>query len=94
MKISITYEIDDHIRFKAPRGGGKFIVIVGTIQDITQRFDEENDMSQTVFAVNVNETLYNIAYVQILGIAVDDDHHHDYELRCTTCGDWSSNPNE
>lgn len=86
MKITLAFEIGDRVLVKVPSGPMKFTEIVGTIEDITQPFDETNDLSSTIFVLNVNETLYNISRTQILRIATDDDHIHDYQLHCTTCG--------
>jgi hypothetical protein len=94
VRVALTFEIGDKVFCKVPSGPLKFNNMVGVIEDITQRWDEENDMSSTIFVVNVNGNLYNVARPQILAIATDDDHRHSYELRCSTCGHWTSNPND
>lgn len=86
MKITYVYEIGDKILFKAPAGPMKFVEVVGIIDDITQHMDEENDLSSTVFSVNVNETLYNISHAQIVGIKTDEDHECTFDAICTACG--------
>jgi hypothetical protein len=86
MKITLTYEVGDVVNVKLPAGPMKFSKTIGFIDSITQRWDEENDMEQTVFAINVNGTLYNVAYMQITGVATDENHEHEFEHLCKTCG--------
>lgn len=88
MKITISYEVGDKVLFKAPAGPMKFTDVVGIIEDITFHFDEVSDSSYTVYVMNVNggQTRYNISYPQILKIVPDENHTHDFEEMCMTCG--------
>lgn len=89
MKITVVYEIGDKVIFRAPTGPSlNFKEFVGVIDDITLHFDEESDTSNTVYVINVNENLYNIAYPQIIGIEPANDHIHLFELICKICGTW------
>jgi hypothetical protein len=86
MIITKTYESGDVIDFRAPAGPEKFVTTFGTIESIDLHFDEENDVSTTVFAVSVNDVLYNISRIQIMGIHTVETHQHSFRTMCIECG--------